>query len=90
MFMRTKKRILILLLVLSSLGFVNCDTFNDLYGTGDDDKNDKQNCSAAAALYLSCSNENPGYANTACSSQYLLAVAACGYGGGSGGGGGGY
>ncbi|TGL36690.1 hypothetical protein EHQ52_02090 [Leptospira koniambonensis] len=87
--MRTKKRILILLLVLSSLGFVNCDAYNDLYGTGGDDKNDKKNCNAAAALYLTCSNENPGYANTACSSQYLLAVASCGYGGGSGGGGGG-
>lgn len=88
MFMRSKKRILILLFVLFSLGFVNCEAYDDLYGTGDD-KNDKQNCSAAAALYLSCSNENPGYANTACSSQYLLAAAACGYGGGSGGGGGG-
>ncbi|TGK38776.1 hypothetical protein [Leptospira andrefontaineae] len=86
--MRSKKRILILLLVLFSFGFVNCDAYDDLYGTGDD-KSDKKNCSAAAALYLSCSNENPGYANTACSSQYLLAAAACGYGGGSGGGGGG-
>ncbi|TGL58360.1 hypothetical protein [Leptospira sarikeiensis] len=87
--MKAKKGILVLLFILAALNFTNCDAYNDLYGTGGDDKKDKGLCTAAAAVYLTCSNENPGYANTACSSQYLLAVAACGYGGGSGGGGGG-
>ncbi|MFB5650532.1 hypothetical protein ACE5IS_07810 [Leptospira wolffii] len=88
--MRTRKPFGVLWILFILISFWNCDSYDNLYGNGKDDKNKKDQCKASAALYLSCSSENPGYANTACSSQYLLAVASCGYGGGGGGGGGGY
>ncbi|TGJ99430.1 hypothetical protein EHO59_16350 [Leptospira semungkisensis] len=89
--MQTRKVILVILVVLSSLWSYNCNEYNNLYGTGNNknDKSKKSECTGASLLYASCAQANPSSAMTACAQEYYLAVAYCGGGGAYGGGGGG-